>query len=97
MASKYPETLAFIRKYGNSVEQEIETRLTNYGKIATGKLLDSIRYEVKETKEEFILTFEMNEYGKYVDKGVKPHPEYLTGKGKGKSKFLQALKKWCKV
>lgn len=99
MANKlYPETEAFIRKYGDSVENEIEARLTGYNKIASGKLYDSIRYEVKETKKEFILSFIMAEYGKYVDKGVKPQPKYLKGKGKGKkSKFIEALKKWCKI
>jgi hypothetical protein len=98
MASKYPETAAFIKKYGDSVEQEIEKRLHGYNKIASGKLYDSIRYEVKEAKGEFILKFLMADYGKYVDKGVKPQPKYLTGKGTGKkSKFIEALKKWCKI
>ena len=96
--SEYKNTLAFITKYGNQVENEIETRLNNYGKIASGKLYDSIRYEVKQAKGEFILSFLMASYGYYVDKGVKPHPEYLTGKGTGKkSKFIEALKKWCKI
>ena len=99
MASIYKETNAFIRKYGDQVEQEIEKRLTTYGKIATHKLYDSIRYEVKETKAEFILTFEMLEYGKFVDKGVKPQPKYLSGhhKPQKRSKFIEALQKWCKV
>jgi hypothetical protein len=99
MASKYPETEAFIRKYGDSVENEIESRLTGYNKIASGKLYDSIRYDVKETKKEFILTFSMAEYGKYVDKGVKPK-KYLgmkRGKSAKKSAFIEALKKWCKI
>lgn len=97
MASKYPETLAFIKKYGDSVENEIESRLHGHDKIASGKLYDSIRYEVKETKAEFILSFLMADYGKYVDKGVKPQPQYLNGKGSGKSKFIESLKKWCRI
>ena len=99
MASLYPETEKFIRKYGDSVEQEIETRLTKAGKLATHKLYDSIRYEVKETKEAFLLSFLMEDYGYYVDKGVKPK-KFLgmkRGKSKGKSKFIEALMKWCKV
>lgn len=101
MANKlYPETEAFIRKYGDSVENEIEARLTGHNKIASGKLYDSIRYEVKETKKEFILSFIMAEYGQYVDKGVKPK-KYLGMKrkkgGSKKSKFIEALMKWCKI
>lgn len=98
LARKYPESDKFIRKYGSQVESEIESRLSKNGKIASGKLYDSIRYEVKEEKSEFILSFLMADYGKYVDKGVKPHPEYLDGKGgKKKSKFIEALKKWCRI
>ena len=112
MASKYPETEKFVRKYGSQVESEIEKRLTSAKKIASGKLYDSIRYEVKEQKGDFLLKFLMAEYGKYVDGGVKG-----TGKGLGKNKktvnktgrfsfseapsgngsFLKSLKKWCSI
>ena len=86
MAENYKETKAFLRKYGDSVEQEIEKRLTNNGKIASGKLYDSIRYEVKETKSEFIISFLMADYGDYVDKGVQGSESGKAGKG-GKSKY----------
>ncbi len=39
----------------------------------------------------------MADYGVYVDKGVKPHPEYLKGKGTGTSKMIPALMKWCQI
>lgn len=47
MANNFKNTRAYIVKYGNEVENEIETRLTNNGKIASGDLYDSIRYEIK--------------------------------------------------
>lgn len=99
MASKqFAETDAFIRKYGQSVEKEIKTRLMNNGKVATGKLFKSIRHDVKETKEEFILSFYMDEYGYYVDKGSKPSKYAdMDGKGTGKSEFIKSLMKWCQA
>lgn len=98
MASKYPITLAYVKRYGDQVEQEIEKRLYNYGKYATGKLYDSIRYEIKETKSKISIAFFMLEYGKFVDKGTKPS-KYADSKGKGtgKSPFIESLMKWCVI
>ncbi len=94
----FKHTEAYLRKYGNEVESEIETRLRNNGKYASGKLYDSIEYEITETGTKFTLTFKMADYGAYVDKGIKPS-KYATmkGKGKGKSKFIESLKKWCRI
>lgn len=100
MANNFPNTLKFLKTYGNQVESEIETRLKNYGKYASGKLYDSIRYEIKETDEKFSLSFFMADYGKYVDKGTKPS-KYANMKRKGKSnrksKFIESLMKWCAI
>lgn len=98
MANNFKNTRAYIVKYGNEVENEIETRLTNNGKIASGDLYDSIRYEIKEDSKKFVITFKMADYGKYVDKGTKPS-KYAnsTGKGTGKSPFIKSLMKWCEI
>ncbi len=71
MASKFPITKKYIETYGSQVESEIKKRLKNHGKYASGKLYNSIRFDVKETDKSFSLRFFMNEYGKFVDKGVK--------------------------
>lgn len=98
MATNYPNTTKFIINYANSVESEIETRLHNLGKVASGTLYDSIRYEFKEGKHRFELTFKMADYGYYVDKGVKPSKyAEMEGGGTGKSAFIAALQKWCVI
>jgi hypothetical protein len=40
----------------------------------------------------------MADYGTFVDKGIKPS-KYAdsTGKGRGKSKFITSLQKWCRI
>lgn len=95
--SQYPLTRKYLTEYGKSVIDEMKTRLTNAGKEATGNLHKSLKFRTQETEDEFLISFYMADYGVYVDKGVKPQPQYLTGKGTGKSKFIAALKKWCKV
>lgn len=104
--SQYPITRKYLTEYGKSVVDEMKTRLLNQKRtyksgtfnvgINTGSLFKSLRYRTGENNEEFFVTFYMNDYGVYVDKGVKPNPKYLSGKGTGKSKFITALKKWCK-
>jgi hypothetical protein len=101
MAAKFPETEKFIRTYGSQVEQEIETRLHNSGRVASGKLYDSIRYEVKREKQDFILSFKMADYGKYIDKGVRGAEKNRAGKSPYKftTKMppIKPIMKWMKL
>lgn len=98
MASEYKNTEAFIKRYGKQVEEEIKTRLLGNDKKASGKLYRSIKFQYRDSLKELEASWRMEEYGVYVDKGVKPQPQYLTGKGSGgKSKFIESLKKWCKI
>jgi hypothetical protein len=98
MASEFKNTEAFIKKYGKEVEEEIKSRLLTYDKKASGKLYRSIKFNYRESIKQLEASWRMEDYGLYVDKGVKPQPKYLTGKGTGKkSKFITALKKWCKI
>lgn len=95
---EFKNTEKFVLTYANQVENEIETRLTNHGKIASGHLYDSIGYEIKEEKGRIILTFKMASYGKYVDEGTDPSTKYPgDGGGTGKSAFIESLKKWCRI
>lgn len=100
-------TEKFLRTYGNQVENEIESRLKGHGKYASGKLYDSIRYEIRLSGKGMTLSFMMADYGVYVDKGVNgyllrrgsPYSfKKKDGKGSGgKSKFIGQLQKWCTI
>ncbi len=95
---KWTNTYEFVKKYANSVESEIETRLHNAGKIATGKLYQSIGYKISYDKDGLLLKFVMASYGKFVDKGTKPSKYAdMQGPGTGKSEFIKSLIKWCKI
>jgi hypothetical protein len=98
MASEYKNTEKFIKTYGKQVEDEIKSRLLGYDKKASGKLYRSIKFQYRDSIKELEASWRMEDYGVYVDKGVKPQPKYLSGRGTGKkSKFIEALKKWCKI
>ena len=110
MASKansdFPLTRKYMSTYGKQVTDEMKTRLLNAKRtyksgtfsvgINRGDLFRSLTYRTGENDNEFFVTFFMLEYGQYVDKGVRPQPKYLNGKGSGKSNFIKALKQWCK-
>ena len=68
MASEFKFTDKYLNKYGKEVVSEIKTRLSGLGKKATGGLINSIKYKI--APNDLTLSFYMNEYGKYVDKGV---------------------------
>lgn len=63
-------TEAYIKKYGKEVEAEIRNRLLSAGKLASGKLLKSIRFMFRKSVENLEVEFRMADYGKFVDKGV---------------------------
>jgi hypothetical protein len=106
--TQFPLTRKYLTEYGQSVIGEMKTRLTNQGKEATGTLHKSLKFRTQEKDNEFIVSFFMAEYGQYVDKGVNGYarrvgsiysfkPKDGNHKPQRKSKFIESLKKWCKV
>lgn len=77
-----------LDKYGAELTSEMRTRLQGHQKEATGTLLNSIGYEVRESAPGVSeLAIFMADYGIYVDKGRKP----------GKMPPVSAIREWCKV
>jgi hypothetical protein len=108
MASDFPLTRKYMSTYGRQVVDEMRTRLTGFDKVATKGLYDSLKFRTQEKDNEFIISFFMAEYGQYVDKGVNGYarrvgsiysfkPKDGNHKPQRKSKFIESLKKWCKV
>lgn len=81
-----------LEDFGRYVVKQSRTNLTRLGKRDTGKLYESIRYEVKTGKASFSLSISMEDYGQFVDKGVKgvsssakaPTSPFKFGTGRGK-------------
>lgn len=60
-----------VNKFGKRVVKESKTALTKKDKNASKALYNSIGYTFKEFPNSFHLSFQMEDYGKFIDKGVK--------------------------
>jgi hypothetical protein len=95
--------LEAFKKY---VIQQSKSNLTKNGKKTTGSLYNSIDAESKVSKNSFELDFLMEQYGEFVDLGVKgktsstkaPNSPFKFGTGTGKKGGLtQGIDKWVKL
>ena len=59
-----------LEEYAKYVIQQAKTNLTNDDK-GGGSLYNSLNYEILESNEDFLVDFLMEDYGVFVDKGVK--------------------------
>ena len=66
-------------------------------KYASGNLYNSIGYKVVMFDGQPALELTYADYFDNVNRGVKPNPKYLSGKGSGKSLFLEALMRWISI
>lgn len=88
MATTTKTVTDILNEYGAKVEAELTDNLEFDGKLATGKLKDSVRYRVVILGKQYVFEIFMEEYWKYVDKGRragKPPPQkailgWLTAK-----------------
>ena len=60
-----------LDKFGSSVIKQSRTQLTKKKKNASKGLYDSLDYNLKVSRNSFELSFVMEDYGKFIDKGVK--------------------------
>tara|TARA_R110000822_G_C15152590_1_gene477386 strand:- start:133 stop:669 length:537 start_codon:yes stop_codon:yes gene_type:complete len=95
--------LEAFKKY---VIQQSKSNLTKNGKKATGNLYNSIDAESKVSQNSFELDFLMEQYGEFVDLGVKgktssskaPNSPFKFGTGSGrKGGLTQGIDKWVKL
>jgi hypothetical protein len=89
--------------FGKYIVQQSRSNLTKAKKKDRGNLYKSIGYDVKVSKNSFELSFTMEDYGKFVDKGVKgvnssakaPNSPYKFGTGSGaKGGLTKGIDAW---
>ena len=81
-----------LNDFGKYIVKQSRTNLTKKKKKDRGSLYNSINYDLKINKNSFELTFLMEDYGTFVDKGVRgvsssakaPNSPYKFGSGTGK-------------
>jgi len=59
-----------LNRFGKYVVQQSRSNLTKQKKNVNKTLYNSIGYKIEETANSFVLSFEMEDYGKFQDQGV---------------------------
>ena len=94
-----------LKNFAKYVVTKSRMNLRSSDKNSTGKLSKSLDSDVKESKNSFQLSFMMEEYGLFQDKGVRgkssskkaPNSPYKYGSGTGKKGGLtEGINKWVK-
>ena len=94
-----------VNKYGKYVVQQSKSNLTK-DKKGGGDLYNSVSYKIEKSQDDFLLEFLMEDYGAFVDRGVKgktsTYPEtsaalskFQYGSGTGpKGGLTKGIRKW---
>ena len=94
-----------LNKFGKFIVQQSRSNLSKAKKNDRGALYKSIKYDLEVGKRSFSLSFSMEDYGKFVDKGVKgvsssskaPNSPYKFGTGSGrKGGLTDGINGWVK-
>lgn len=88
-----------LDKFGKSVIQQSRSRLTKDNKNASKSLYNSLDYDLSVGRNSFSLSFEMEDYGKFIDQGVSgTKKKYNTPfKYTTKAPPSQVFVKWAKT
>lgn len=94
-----------LNNFGRFLVKQSRANLTRKKKRDRGKLYKSLDYDVKVNKNSFEFSFTMENYGDFIDKGVKgkessfkaPFSPYKFGSKTGKKGGLtQGIKSWVR-
>ncbi len=66
-----PLALQLVADYVEAFERQVADELNRLDKVDTGSLASSIKFETTETKNGIIIEVFVNDYYKFIDKGVK--------------------------
>ena len=85
LMAEFKNIQEILDKFKDSVIKEAKSNLSASG--STGKLKDSVKGYVKESKNSIQISFEMEDYGAFYDKGVKGKNSSSKGNGQNKSPY----------
>jgi hypothetical protein len=99
------ELEAYLNGFGKYVIQQSRSNLTKQRKNVDKNLYNSLNFEKNVSKNSFQLSFNMKDYGKFQDKGVKgktssskaPNSPFRFGSGTGeKGGLTEGIKEWVR-
>ena len=99
---KTKNIVKYLNSFGKYIVQQSRSNLTKKKKNASKSLYDSIKFKVVPDKDGFVVQFFMNNYGAFLDKGVKgTKSNYIENKNtpfsyKTKQPPSGIIEKWIK-
>lgn len=79
----------------DDLQKSFREELANQGHVNTGKLSDSIEYEIEILAEAIVANFYFEDYGFAIDQGVPANRiPFNPGSGARKSKYIEGLIKY---
>ena len=84
---EFTNVVQFLNDFGKELADKYQRKIVNDDSVASGKLLNSIRYIFNKNNTSFEISMEMAEYWKYVEDGRKS----------GKFPPISAIREWVKV
>ena len=84
---EFTNVIQFLNDFGKELADKNKRNLVNDDAVASGKLLNSIRYIFNKNNTSFEISMERAEYWKYVENGRKS----------GKFPPISAIKEWVNV
>jgi hypothetical protein len=83
---------------GRVVSTAVKAALRMQGRVLTGRLLNSIDYDVSATVNSAFIEFTLLDYGMILNYGVPPDRiPYTAGSGAAGSKYIDGLKAYAKL
>ena len=98
----FKQTKAALESFAKFVIKQSRTNLTKKKKNVTSSLYESLGYDLNVSKNSFYLEFYMDEYGAFVDEGVKGKKSNYTENRNSRFSFntkrppMQPLADWAK-
>ena len=76
-----------LEKFGSKVISEAKSNLKKANKDSSGRLSNSLKYKLNENEKTFILNFLGEQYGKFIDKGVRGAKKPYSGSDAAKQPY----------
>ena len=84
-----------LKTIGEHLIKELSEELIQQGHKGTGKLINSLRQEIKQEGTDRVLRIYANYYSKFLANGVgASRIPYTRGSGRKSSKYIEALTQW---
>lgn len=88
---KYDHLREVLERYAIALRNEYKQNLKNNDRVASGNLLNTVKYEVTDKNGTYTVSLKLQDYWKWIESGRPP----TTGGGNGD--LREAILKWIEV